>query len=178
MMGHKITAPVLLISVFLIMLNRAPLAALSAVEPLIYPAGEIGRNRPLFIWQDIYRERDAGLNVSYRLTLQSERDNEIRVYNFDPLPRFRTFYLYTFPSGLVNGSYSYSIERLVAGAFSDARFFTRTGIRLFSDLRSTPETQVHPTLSGLTISFAIFTLKGKTLFQTVITPCSFPPAPL
>ncbi len=123
MMGHKITAPVLLISVFLIMLNRAPLAALSAVEPLIYPAGEIGRNRPLFIWQDIYRDRDAGLNVSYRLTLQSERDNEIRVYNFDPVPRFRTFYLYTFPSELANGPYSYSIERIVDGSSSDARFF-------------------------------------------------------
>lgn len=123
MMGHKITAPVLLIALFLIILNRVPLAALSAVEPLIYPTGEIGRNRPFFIWQDIYRERDAGLNVSYRLTLQCEHDNEIRVYNFDPLPRFRTFYLYAFPSELANGPYSYSIERIVDGTSSDARFF-------------------------------------------------------
>lgn len=122
-MGHKIAARVLCIAFFIIMLSQVPLAALSAVEPLIYPAGEIGRARPFFIWQDIYRERDSGLNVSYRLTLQNERDNEIRVYNFDPLPRFRTFYLYALPSDLANGPYSYSIERMVDGVSSDARFY-------------------------------------------------------
>ncbi len=95
------------------------------IEPLEYPFGVVAAPKPLFIWQDLYLERDGESKVSYRLTLQDESaaENRIKVYNFMPRRYLTNFYLYRFPDSLKNGKYSYSIERIMGGASMDSRYY-------------------------------------------------------
>ncbi|HON77208.1 MAG TPA: hypothetical protein PK544_01840 [Spirochaetota bacterium] len=105
---------IVLMSVFLL---RSDVRGQSLIDPLDYPFGTVKSTRPYILWQDIYNERDRDLNVRYRLTL--ERDSTVAaapvVYTFMPQLYYRSVYLWKIPEPLPEGSYRYTIERLLNG---------------------------------------------------------------
>ncbi len=105
----------LALTAILLGLPCALLNAQSQIDPIEYPRGQIGKNRPFFIWQDLYNERDRKSRVSYRLTLrrQDKADLPPLQYTLRPELYYQYFYLLRIPASLAEGEYEYTVERIL-----------------------------------------------------------------
>jgi hypothetical protein len=95
------------------------------IDPLDYPFGTVKSPRPYILWQDIYNQRDRGVNVRYRLTVERENGTGSvpRVYSFMPQIYYRSVYLWRIPEPLQNGTYRYTVDRILDGAAMQSRHY-------------------------------------------------------
>ncbi len=100
------------------------LRASSAFDPLEYPFGVIGNPNTPFIWQDLYNERDLRYKAKYRITVKKNVESaKSESFILSPRTYMASFYLASLPLALSQGSYSYTIERLVDGISVDSRYY-------------------------------------------------------
>ncbi len=95
------------------------------IDPIDYPFGTVKSTRPYIIWQDIYNQRDSGVNVRYRLTVERENGTGPGplVYSFMPQIYYRSVYMWRIPEPLQNGTYRYTIDRVLDGAAMQSRHY-------------------------------------------------------
>lgn len=91
------------------------LGAQSLIDPLVYPYGTVGTGAPVITWQDIYNIKDANRTSQFRITITSREPNGPKPFTaiINPEIYYNNFYAFRVPVSLNNGSYEYSIERMV-----------------------------------------------------------------
>lgn len=104
-------------------LPRGELHADGLYGPIVYPYGRIGSNTPLFIWEDIYTPREAKGGAQFSITVKSKGgDNGPPLaQTFVPELHHSFYYAYRWKNPLADGSYEYTIERLIGGRPAAAR---------------------------------------------------------
>jgi len=110
---------------FILVFAASPARSAGSLYPVEYPTGTIGNPRPQFIWQDLYSERDRGVNVKYRLTVQKKGGADIPSRSWFLVPALyqASFYHVTAPEPFDPGAYDYSIDRILDGRPDTSRFY-------------------------------------------------------
>ncbi len=99
-------------------------SAAGAIDPLEYPHGKIGNSTPPFLWQDLYGAGDRGAKVQYRLTLKKDdAGKDSRMYLFNPVQIYGSISSFRIPEPLGEGSWEYTIERLLEGSPVRSRYY-------------------------------------------------------
>ncbi len=116
---RSIIVPALVLAAF----PRGDLHADGLYVPIVYPGGRIGSNTPVFIWEDIYTPREVKGGAQFTITVKSRGGNggPPLAQTFVPELHHSFYYAYRWKNPLTDGSYEYTIERLIGGRPAAAR---------------------------------------------------------